>query len=75
MSAAGRVPVTLKFRIGIDERVQTYLDSGRIAQDEGCAAVGLHEHAETEEVYYLLEGALEMTTRAPAAHPDASSAR
>ncbi len=42
VSAAGAVPVTLKFRIGIDERVQTYLDSGRIAQDEGCAAVGLH---------------------------------
>src|SRR5438034_4539280 len=42
VSAAGTVPVTLKFRIGIDERVHTYLDSGRIAQDEGCAAVGLH---------------------------------
>jgi nifR3 family TIM-barrel protein len=42
VSAAGAVPVTLKFRIGIDERRTTYLDSGRIAQDEGCAAVGLH---------------------------------
>jgi nifR3 family TIM-barrel protein len=40
--AAGRVPVTLKFRIGIDERYHTYLDAGRIAQDEGCAAIGLH---------------------------------
>jgi len=39
---AGAVPVTLKFRIGVDERYQTYLDSGRIAQEEGCAAVGLH---------------------------------
>jgi nifR3 family TIM-barrel protein len=42
VSAAGPVPVTLKFRIGIDERRHTFLDSGRIAQDEGCAAVGLH---------------------------------
>lgn len=42
VGAAGGVPVTLKFRIGIDERWQTYLDAGRIAEDEGCAAVGLH---------------------------------
>jgi nifR3 family TIM-barrel protein len=36
------VPVTIKFRKGIDERYLTYLESGRIAQEEGCAAVGLH---------------------------------
>jgi nifR3 family TIM-barrel protein len=40
--SAGGVPVTLKFRIGIDERYETYLEAGRIAQEEGCAAVGLH---------------------------------
>src|SRR5207244_2770468 len=40
--AAGKVPVTIKFRIGIDERYSTYLDAGRIAQEEGCAAVALH---------------------------------
>ena len=39
---AGRVPVTIKFRIGIDDRYETFLDSGRIGQEEGCAAVGLH---------------------------------
>jgi nifR3 family TIM-barrel protein len=39
---AGPVPVTLKFRVGIDERYETFLDSGRIGQEEGCAAVGLH---------------------------------
>ncbi len=39
---AGSVPVTLKFRIGIDERYHTFLDAGRIAEDEGCAAVSLH---------------------------------
>jgi len=39
---AGPVPVTLKFRIGIDDRYPTYLDAARIACDEGCAAVALH---------------------------------
>ena len=42
VEAAGAVPVTIKFRIGIDERYQTYLEAGRIGQEEGCAAVGLH---------------------------------
>src|SRR5512134_2134874 len=42
VAAAGRVPVTIKFRKGIDERYSTYLEAGRIAQEEGCAAVGLH---------------------------------
>jgi nifR3 family TIM-barrel protein len=40
--AAGEVPVTVKLRIGIDERIVTFLDAGRIAEDEGCAAVALH---------------------------------
>jgi nifR3 family TIM-barrel protein len=40
--AAGAVPVTIKFRIGIDDQYLTYLDAGRIAQEEGCAAVALH---------------------------------
>lgn len=39
---AGVVPVTIKFRIGIDEQYQTYLDAGRIGQEEGCAFVALH---------------------------------
>jgi len=39
---AGDVPVTIKFRIGIDDRIVTYLDAGRVAEDEGCAAVALH---------------------------------
>jgi nifR3 family TIM-barrel protein len=42
VGAAERVPVTLKFRIGIDERYETCLDSGRIGEEEGCAAVALH---------------------------------
>lgn len=39
---AGSVPVTLKFRMGIDDALLTYLDAGHIAEDEGCAAVALH---------------------------------
>jgi len=40
--AAERVPVTIKFRLGIDDAHFTYLDAGRIAEDAGCRAVGLH---------------------------------
>ncbi len=36
------VPVTVKFRVGIDEDHQTFLDAGRIAEQEGAAAVALH---------------------------------
>ena len=42
VAAAGEVPVTFKFRIGIDEDHHTYLDTGRIAEAEGAAAVSLH---------------------------------
>ncbi|MBS9373819.1 tRNA dihydrouridine synthase DusB [Rhodococcus sp. B50] len=36
------VPVTVKFRIGIDDDHHTHLDAGRIAAAEGAAAVALH---------------------------------
>jgi nifR3 family TIM-barrel protein len=39
---AERVPVTIKFRLGIDADHLTFHDSGRVAESEGCAAVGLH---------------------------------
>ncbi len=39
---ASDVPVTIKFRIGINEDVITYRDAGRIGEEEGCVAVGLH---------------------------------
>jgi nifR3 family TIM-barrel protein len=39
---AGRVPVTIKFRKGIDDDHLTYVSAGRIGEAEGCAAVGLH---------------------------------
>lgn len=40
--AAGNVPVTCKFRVGIDDGITTFLDAGRVAEGEGCVAVGLH---------------------------------
>jgi len=36
------IPVTVKFRIGIDAAHHTHLDAGRIAAEEGAAAVALH---------------------------------
>ncbi|WP_139651081.1 tRNA dihydrouridine synthase DusB [Tessaracoccus massiliensis] len=36
------VPVTIKTRIGIDDQHETFLDAGRIAQEEGAAAIALH---------------------------------
>ncbi|MDP6539319.1 MAG: tRNA dihydrouridine synthase DusB [Planctomycetota bacterium] len=42
VEAAGSVPVTIKVRKGIDESLSTYLDAGRVAVEEGAAAIGLH---------------------------------
>ncbi|EWC62553.1 tRNA dihydrouridine synthase B [Actinokineospora spheciospongiae] len=36
------IPVTVKFRVGIDDEHITYLDAGRIAEAEGAQAVALH---------------------------------
>jgi len=40
--AAGPIPVTIKFRMGIEDDWMTFLDAGRIAEAEGCRAVALH---------------------------------
>jgi nifR3 family TIM-barrel protein len=50
VGSAGPVPITIKFRKGLDDRLLTYRDAGRIGQEEGCAAVGLH--ARTAEQFY-----------------------
>jgi nifR3 family TIM-barrel protein len=50
VSAAGPVPVTVKMRLGVDDRTLTYLDAGRIAADAGAVAVTLH--ARTAEQFY-----------------------
>ena len=44
------VPVTVKCRIGLRPDLVTYLVTGRIAQEEGVAAVALH--ARTVEQHY-----------------------
>lgn len=36
------IPVTVKFRVGIDDEHHTHLDAGRIAVEEGAQAVALH---------------------------------
>lgn len=42
VQAAEHLPVTVKFRVGIDGEHRTFLDAGRIAEDAGAAAVALH---------------------------------
>jgi nifR3 family TIM-barrel protein len=44
------VPVTIKFRKGLFDSLLTYIETGRIAVDEGIAAVALH--ARTAEQHY-----------------------
>lgn len=42
VSNAGTVPVTVKFRKGIDEEHLTYMETGLVAREEGASAVALH---------------------------------
>ena len=44
------IPVTAKFRIGVDEDLITYLNTGRIAEEEGISSIALH--ARTAEQHY-----------------------
>jgi nifR3 family TIM-barrel protein len=48
--AAGTIPVTVKMRMGIDADTTTYVNAGRIAEEQGAAAVALH--ARTAEQLY-----------------------
>ena len=50
VKAADRVPVTVKFRMGIDDDHLTFLNAGRISEAAGAAAVALH--ARTAEQLY-----------------------
>src|SRR6188768_3599926 len=40
VKAAGAVPVTIKFRMGIDESCITYLDAGRVGERRGVGGAG-----------------------------------
>lgn len=42
VSSAEDIPVTIKFRIGIDDELLTFRHTGLIAEEEGCAAITLH---------------------------------
>ncbi|MCK6441054.1 MAG: tRNA dihydrouridine synthase DusB, partial [Planctomycetes bacterium] len=42
LRAAVKVPVTVKFRAGMDDTALNYLEFGRIAQEEGMAWVTMH---------------------------------
>ena len=42
VGAADETPVTIKFRMGIDDEHLNFLESGHIAEQEGCAGVTLH---------------------------------
>jgi nifR3 family TIM-barrel protein len=44
------VPITVKFRKGIHDDLLTFLDTGRIAREEGVAAIALH--ARTAQQHY-----------------------
>ena len=49
-AAPEHIPVTVKFRLGIDAEHLTHLATGRIAEAEGAAAIALH--ARTAEQQY-----------------------
>ena len=42
VARAGDVPVTVKFRKGVDDDLLTYRDAGRVAVEEGARAIALH---------------------------------
>ncbi len=48
--AADPVPVSIKVRLGIDDGRFTFRDAAKIAEDEGCAYIGMH--ARTVEQRY-----------------------
>jgi nifR3 family TIM-barrel protein len=48
VQAAGRVPLTIKMRKGIDPEHLTYLEAGRIAEGAGVASIALHARTASE---------------------------
>ena len=49
-AAPHNIPVTIKFRKGLNDDIINYLETGRIAEEEGVAAIALH--ARTAEQHY-----------------------
>jgi nifR3 family TIM-barrel protein len=48
VQAAGRVPLTIKMRKGIDPEHLTYLEAGRIAEGAGVGSIALHARTASE---------------------------
>ncbi|GHF26117.1 tRNA dihydrouridine synthase DusB [Pseudolysinimonas yzui] len=48
VQAAGRVPLTIKMRKGIDAEHLTYLEAGRIAEGAGVSSIALHARTASE---------------------------
>lgn len=46
--AATQLPITLKFRAGWDDESLNYLDTARVAEDAGCAAIALHPRTKVQ---------------------------
>jgi nifR3 family TIM-barrel protein len=67
-AAPAGVPVTAKFRIGIDDQLLTHLSTGRIAAEEGVAAIALH--ARTAEQHYAGTARWDAIAELKAAVPD-----
>lgn len=44
------IPITCKFRMGIDDDLLTFLDTGKICEEEGASAIALH--ARTARQHY-----------------------
>ncbi len=69
VQSAGAVPVTIKFRKGIDDQLLTFLDAGRVGQEEGCAAVALHARTAAQlysgEADWAAIGELKAAVRIP----------
>ena len=74
-AAAGRVPVTIKMRIGIDEATHTYLDAGRIAQDAGVAWVALHARTAAQHYSGAADWAAIARLESAPRHPGARQRR
>ena len=70
---AGDVPVTVKFRVGIDDDAITFLDAGRIAEDEGVKAVAPTPARRTSSTRGTPTGAASRNSRTPS-HRSPSSA-
>ncbi|MGE0000254.1 MAG: tRNA dihydrouridine synthase DusB [Ilumatobacteraceae bacterium] len=62
------VPVTAKFRMGLFPTLLTHISTGRIAADEGVAAIALH--ARTAEQHYAGEADWDAIGELKAAVPD-----